>query len=56
MAKIIEDILVIKFSKIVRDSDADPQPAIANEHITALSEVAQELVGTGVIVEIERAQ
>lgn len=56
MAKIIENTVVIKFSKIVRDTDSDPQPAVTSEHIVALSEVAQELVGSAVIVEIEQVQ
>lgn len=55
MAKIIEDVLVIKFSKIVRENDTDPAPAILNEQIAAIVEVAQELVGSGVVVEVERA-
>ncbi len=55
MAKIIEDVLVIKFSKIVRENDTDPAPAIVNEQIAAIVEVAQELVGSGVVVEVERA-
>lgn len=55
MAKIIEDVIVIKFSKIVRENDTDPSPAVTNEHIAAIVEVAQELVGSAVIVEVEQA-
>jgi hypothetical protein len=55
MAKIIEDIIVIKFSKIVPEKEQDPAPAITNDHITALAQVAQELVGESVVVEVERA-
>jgi hypothetical protein len=55
MAKIIEDVLVIKFSKIVRENNTDPEPAITSDHIAALVEVAQELVGSAVIVEVEQA-
>jgi hypothetical protein len=55
MAKIIEDILIIKLSKIVKDKDADPEPPISNDKISALVEVAQELVGDSVVVEVERA-
>lgn len=55
MAKIIEDVIVIKFSKIVRENDTDPAPAVASEHIAAIVEVAQELVGSAVIVEVEQA-
>jgi len=55
MAKIIEDVLVIKFSKVVRENDTDPAPAILNDQITAIVEVAQELVGSSVVIEVERA-
>lgn len=54
MAKIIEDVVVIKFSKIVKDSD-DHEAGIANTDIQqALEQVAQELAGNGVVVEIEK--
>ena len=55
MAKIIEDVIVIKFSKIVRENDTDPAPAVTNEHLASLVDIAQELVGSSVVVEIERA-
>ena len=54
MAKIIEDVVVIKFSKIVKDSD-NLEAGIANVEIQqALEQVAQELVGESVVVEVER--
>jgi hypothetical protein len=54
MAKIIEDVLVIKLSKIVKDSEEGN--SIASDEVqAALEQVAQELVGVGVVVEIERA-
>jgi len=52
MAKIVEDILIIKFSKIVKDSNADPQPVVTQEVISALEQVAQELVGDNVVIEV----
>ena len=52
MAKIVEDILVVKFSKIVKDSDTDNGGLINNEIKTALEQVAQELVGDSIIVEV----
>jgi hypothetical protein len=55
MAKIIEDILVIKFSKIIKDNDTDPDVVLSNENINAIEQVAQELVGNSTIVEIQRA-
>jgi hypothetical protein len=54
MAKVYEEVIVIKVSKLIKDN-ADVA-SIANEDvIVALEQVAQELVGSGVIVEIERA-
>jgi len=54
MAKIVEDVLVIKFSKIVKDSEEGS--SIANTDVqAALEQVAQELVGSGVVVEVVQA-
>lgn len=55
MAKIIEDVLVLKLSRIVKDKETDPPPVASNDTIAALIQVAQELVGDGVVVEVERA-
>ena len=55
MAKIIEDVIVIKFSKIVKNSDADASEVAGTDVLQALEQVVQELVGNGVVVEIERA-
>ena len=52
MAKIVEDILIMKFSRIVKDNNSDPEPAITAENVVALEQVAQELVGDAVIVEV----
>ena len=54
MAKIVEDVVVIKFSKIVKDSD-DAQPIAGHDIQQALEQVAQELVGEAVIVEVVKA-
>jgi hypothetical protein len=54
MAKIHEEIVVIKLSKLVRDTDAGTEIATA-DIVTALQSVAEELAGTGVVVETERA-
>jgi len=55
MAKIVEDVLVIKFSKIVKDSDTDNGGLVGTDTQTALEQVAQELVGEAVVVEVVRA-
>lgn len=51
MAKIIEDVLVIKFSQIVKDGAAEQTSCITDEVKVALEQVAQELVGNAVVVE-----
>ena len=54
MAKIHEEIVVIKLSKLVRDSDAGSEIATP-DIVAALQSVAEELAGAGVIVEVESA-
>ena len=54
MAKIHEEIVVIKLSKLVKDSDAGGEIATADV-IAALQSVAEELAGAGVVVETDRA-
>jgi hypothetical protein len=56
MAKIHEEVIVITISKLVRDSDAADAPDLANtDIITALGSVAEELLGQGVVVEVNKA-
>lgn len=53
MAKIIENVLIVKVSKLVKEgADENLIPA---ETAQALEAVAQELLGDAVIVEVERA-
>ena len=54
MAIIHEEILIIKVSKLVRDT-ADAPRLVTADTISALEQVAQELMGDGVIVEVELA-
>lgn len=54
MAKIHEEIVVIKLSKLIKDSD--PGDEIATDDIVAaLQSVAEELAGAGVVVEADKA-
>ena len=55
MAKIVEDVLIIKFSSIVKDNAAGQSGIVTDEVQAALEQVAQELVGDGVVVEVEKA-
>jgi hypothetical protein len=52
MAKIVEDILIIKFSKIVKDSESAGTDIAGTEVQAALEQVAQELVGDAIVVEV----
>lgn len=53
MAKIIEDVVIIKFSKLVKDNGSET--SLASEEVqAALEQVAQELVGDSVIVEVSK--
>jgi hypothetical protein len=54
MAKIIEDVILIKFSKIVKDLEQEVAGIAGHDIQQALEQVAQELVGDSVVVEIER--
>jgi hypothetical protein len=51
MAKMHEEIIVIKMSKLIRDTDEVSGIADADT-IASLEAVVQELVGAGVLVEI----
>jgi hypothetical protein len=55
MAKIAEEIVVIKLSKLVKDSEVDGVQLVDAETLANLEVVAQELVGDSVVVEIEKA-
>ncbi len=55
MAKIVEDVVVIKFSKIVKDHDKDSAEIASPETLAALEQVAQELAGEGIVVEAVKA-
>lgn len=52
MAKIHEEVVVIKLSKLVKDSDAVSPGSLAAELVESLEPVVQELVGSDVIVEV----
>lgn len=54
MAKIHEEVIVIKISKLIKDTDNGGQLA-NDELVSSLATVAEELAGAGVVVEVERA-
>ena len=54
MAKIHEEIVVIRLSKLVKETD-QPESAVSEDLITGLTAVVEELVGSGIVVEVEQA-
>jgi hypothetical protein len=54
MAKIYEEIVVIKLSKLIKESDSGTEIATP-DIVAALQSVAEELAGAGVVVEADRA-
>ena len=54
MAKIHEEVVVIKLSKLVKDNDAGSEIA-TDDIVAALQSVAEELAGAGVVVEADKA-
>jgi hypothetical protein len=53
MARMIEEVVVIKVAKLVKDNDS-ADTILTSDIGTALEQVVQELVGEGVLVEIEQ--
>lgn len=53
MAKVIEENIVIKVSKLVKDGIEEK--LVSADTIQALESVAEELLGPGVIVEVLQA-
>lgn len=54
MAKLHEEIIVVKVSKLLKDNDTEPN-ILDNETIGSIEAVVQELAGAGTLVEIQRA-
>ena len=54
MAKIVEEVIVIKVSKLVKDN-VEGDSIVGEETIASLEAVAQELVGDGAVVEVVKA-
>ena len=55
MAKIISENIVITFSKIVKDTDPESNGITGPDLQAAIEQVAQELVGESVVVEVVKA-
>ena len=52
----LEEVVVIKLSKLVREKDDGEQVLLATSDLCdALQSVVEELLGAGIVVEVERA-
>jgi len=54
MARIVEEVIVIKLSKLVKDNEVTENVATP-EVVASIEQVAQQLVGDTVIVEAQTA-
>ncbi len=54
MAKLHEEVIVVKVSKLLKDNDSDPVILDADT-VTSIEAVVQELAGAGTLVEIQVA-
>jgi hypothetical protein len=54
MAKLQEEIIIIKVSKLVRDSESTENKIMGDETVSSLEAVIQELAGQNILVEIAR--
>lgn len=54
MAKIQEEVVVIKLSKLIKDTDSE-QTIASEDLVSALQSVVEELSGPGIVVEVDKA-
>lgn len=54
MARIVEEVIVIKLSRLVKDSEVTENLA-SPEVVASIEQVAQQLVGDSVVVEAQSA-
>lgn len=52
MARVQEQVLVIKVSKLIKDRDSEPESLVDSEFIANAESVLQELVGDNCTVEV----
>jgi len=55
MAKLQENTIAIKLSKLLKDTDQEA-PILTDDTIAQLEMVLQELVGAGVLIEIYKGE
>jgi len=53
MAKIHEEVVLIRLSRLVKESDKSAPPLTNSDFTNNLEDIVQELLGDSVIVEVE---
>lgn len=53
MAKVHTEVLVVKLSRLIKDSQKDVESNLTEELMAAVEQIAQELSPEGVVVEVE---
>jgi hypothetical protein len=56
MARIQEEVIVVKLSKLVRDNETDQNVIVTREMLENIEESVQHLVSDVVLVETERKE
>ena len=54
MAKLHEEVIVVKVSKLLKDSETE-SVILDSDTITSIEAVVQELAGAGTLVEVQKA-
>jgi hypothetical protein len=54
MAKLVEEIIVVKLSKLIKDTETN-KDILDPSVLGVLEQAVQEIVSDGVVVEVERA-
>lgn len=52
MARIVEEVIAVKFSKLVKDSDPDCNWVVEQQHVQDIETFVQQLVGDKITVEL----
>lgn len=56
MAKIHEEVLVLKLSKIIKDKNQEDVYLADTDFCSSVEQVVQELLGDSIVVELERVE
>ena len=57
MAKIVEEILIVRFSQVIRNDASKAKTMVTDEHAATLDAALQEVLDlpAGVVVEVEKS-